>query len=83
MTDPSTRRTVRRCTAILSILLATLLILFQYYLGYRGVDVHSREIWDLVQWVSWWTFFGAVAYLIGSVGLSVSGTDSTDPVDTH
>lgn len=82
MANVSTARTIRRCTAILAILLSTLLIFFQGYLGYRGVDVHFEEVWLIGTYVSYGMFFGSLAYLVGSIGISVSGDGSPDVSET-
>jgi hypothetical protein len=80
MPSAATRRTIRRCTALLLIVLAMFIILVQTYLGYRGLDTFT-EVYDTALFVSYATLFGALAYLIGSIGLSVSGSTSTETAE--
>lgn len=58
------------------------MILVQTYLGYRGLDTFT-EVYDTALFVSYATLLGSLGYLIGSIGLSVSGSTSAETADAQ
>lgn len=68
MSDPALRRTIRRCTAVLVLVFATFMVMFQKFMGNQGIPTDSNPSSEL---------FFAVAgiYLIGSLGWSLFKRD--------
>ncbi|MFB6143340.1 MAG: hypothetical protein ABEJ30_08385 [Halorientalis sp.] len=70
MVDSDLRKTVRRCTAVLAVLLSLLVVLLQGYLAYHGLENDLRNVWLLARVLSFASLTGGLLYLTGSLGLS-------------
>lgn len=76
MSESEIQRTIRRCTAIIVILLSSFVLLFQGYLEYQGIENNLRNIWPIARYLSFGALAGGLLYLLSSAGRSLfdSGT---------
>lgn len=71
MSSSGMQRTVRRGTAILTVLLSLFIRLFQGYMAYQG---HSADrMWPIARYISLVGLVGGVLYLVVSAVLSLLG----------
>ena len=68
VSDSALRRTTRRCTAVLVLALATVMVILQKFMGRQGIPTDSNPLPEI---------FVATAslYPVGSIGWSLFGAD--------
>lgn len=74
MSDTALRRTVRRCTAVLAILLSLYPMLFVARLDDDGVT-YSHPVLEFADELALAVSLGAVLYLGGSLVVEIAGTE--------
>lgn len=79
MTQTALQRTIRRCTAILAIPLALIPMVFVAWLRSEGY-LFSDVVLETADEVALLVLLGAVAYLIGSLGLQLKQTSDSEEV---
>lgn len=81
MTQTALRRTIRRCTAVLTISIALIPMVFVAWLRSEGY-LFSDVVLEMADEVALLVLLGAVGYLIGSVALQMKQSPGADQVPT-